>query len=104
VYYYAGEIDQKFKRGLTCSPLSNFWAQTIAWLATARLPRPLCSCGNLEALAGWLMMDTAMNIQNQSFFLPEAISNNPFGTRQGEVAAWRRISKLIKKRSNVAVI
>jgi len=103
LWYYSGEVSDKYRRGLSLNPLSDFWAQTIAWLATARLPRPLCSCGNLETLTEWLRTDLSLNSRDNSYFMPESLMNNPFGSRGGEVAVWRRISKLIKKRPSVAL-
>lgn len=103
VWYYAGEVDNKYKRSLSLNPLSDFWAQTIAWLATARLPRPLCTCGNLESLTEWLRTDLSLNSRDNSFFMPESLMANPFGPRGGEVATWRRISKLVKKRQSFAM-
>lgn len=103
IHYVSGEPSQEYLRRFSLSPLSDYWAQTIAWLATARLPRPMCSCGNLEALTAWLMTNLSENTRERSFFNTPSDINNPFGTRGGEVAAWRRISKLIEKRSFVAL-
>lgn len=103
IWYYAGDVDNKYKRGMSLNPLSDFWAQTIAWLATARLSRPVCACGNLESLTEWLRTDLSKNTRELSFFNPPGALDNPFGTRAGEVAAWRRIGKLVQKRPSVAL-
>jgi len=103
IYYKSGDVSQEYERGFTTDPMSNFWAQTIAWLATSRLQRPVCACGNYAALAEWLMMDTKENRPEVSFFTPDEISRNPFGTRNGEIAAYRRIQKLVRKRPAVAL-
>ena len=42
IWYYAGDRPIIQRCDILCEPLSNYWAQTIAWLATARLSRPLC--------------------------------------------------------------
>jgi hypothetical protein len=104
LWYRAGDVNGKVPRDLACAELSQFWAQTIAWLATARLPRPICTCGNLEALQEWLMMDTKENRPELSIFTPDEVSRNPFGTRNGEIAAWKRIEKLVEKRTAVALV
>ena len=85
LWYYAGDTE----------PLSDFWAVTIAWLATARLERPLCTCGVSERLFKDLMTDYAANTREASRTLSFEIINNPFGTRGGEIRAWRRVSKLV---------
>lgn len=99
VWYYAGDLSQEYKAGRTCEPLSQFWAQTIAWLATARVGRPFCACNNSQAFP-----DSPTNLQRDlsftgsrvqgSFRVSEADLQNPLGTRLGEVKAWKRIAQL----------
>jgi hypothetical protein len=100
LWYLAGDWDIK---NPSCPVLSQFWAQTIAWLAASRVERQFCQCGNVESLHVWLMTDLAMNAENTSFFNTTQMIENPFGTRRGEIAAWRRIMKLVRKRANVAL-
>jgi hypothetical protein len=102
IWYYAGDLDNRYLGGHTCDPLSHFWAQTIAWLATARIERPFCACPNVQALANDLRTDMAFITEN-SYLMSERALDNPFGTRKGEVQAWRRISKFVRKRGKVAV-
>lgn len=98
LWYYAGELDERFLRDETCQPLSDWWAHTIAWLATARLERPFCSCGNVTAWADDLRQDLAFTGTDTSFFITtEMINQNPFGTRRGEVKAWQRVAKFQEK-------
>lgn len=97
LYYYAGEYDNRWLAGNRCDPLSQFWAQTIAWLATARLERPVCSCGNLAALYKKLQLDLAL-VDDTSYNVDPTDLANPLGTRFGEVQAWRRINKLVGRR------
>jgi len=103
LYYYAGQYDNRWRRGEVCQSLSRWWQQTIAWMATARLERTFCSCKNLTALAQHLREDMAALSERQSFAVSPELLNNPFGTRRGEVLAWQRVSKLAKKRMGVAV-
>jgi hypothetical protein len=104
LWYYAGRIDQRNLRDSRCRLLSNWWAQTIAWLATARLERQFCSCANVTALAQDLRRNLALVGANESFLVAEGLLDNPFGTRVGEVRAWQRVSKIAKKRMAAAVI
>jgi len=104
-WYYAGDISDEFLNGYTTDPLSHFWAEIIAWMATARLYRPFCSCVNLNAYITQLQMDvTRSEAEGPAFTVSESDLDNPFGTRKGEVLAWRRVSKLAEKRGKVAVI
>jgi hypothetical protein len=104
LWYYAGQYDDRWRRSEACEPLSRWWQQTIAWMATARLERPFCSCKNLTALAERLRADVAALSEQQSFAVSTEELANPFGTRVGEILAWRRVSKLVKKRPGVAVM
>lgn len=93
VWYYAGAISEEYLSGQGQDPLSRYLAEAIAWLATARLERPFCACSNLVALAADLRIDLAAT-QPISFQVSGAQLDNPFGTRRGEVKAWRRIAML----------
>jgi len=97
VWYYAGNLADEFLSGFTHQRLSYFWAQTIAWLATARLERPLCDCGNVTTLANNLMVDLAVSGGEEARFIPAESLTNPFGTKKGEVMAWQRVSKFAEK-------
>jgi hypothetical protein len=94
LWYYAGGLDEYRLRGDRCQPLSDFWAQAIAWLATARLERSFCSCGNVTSLAKDLRTDMAFSGTDFSIQLDFDLLGNPFGTRLGELKAWQRVSKL----------
>jgi hypothetical protein len=105
LWYQAGELDQAFLDERSVEPLSLFWAETIAWLATARLERSFCACANLHALVTELRKDVTRTDPNgPTFFVDEAELKNPLGVRKGEIMAWRRISKIANVRAKVAVI
>jgi hypothetical protein len=115
IWYQAGELSQRyldaenvtadFDNGLVTDPLTDYWAETIAWLATARMERELCSCGNVVALSIELRRDVSRtDPDGPSFFVDPSELSNPLGTRIGEIKAWRRISKVANVRAKVAVI
>ncbi len=105
IWYRAGELDEKFLSGRSCEPLKQKWAEAIAWLATARLYRPFCSCGTVEKFQSNMRRDLAKTEPDgTSYVTTEADLDNPFGTRKGEVMAWRRVNKLARIRPHVAVI
>lgn len=97
IWYYAGNLSDEFLSDFTHLRLSNFWAQTIAWLATARLERPLCDCSNVTALYNHLRADMVETSGDVSRFLPTEKLLNPLGTKRGEIIVWDRISKFAKK-------
>lgn len=99
VWYYAGEQSQQFKAGRTCEPLSNDIAQAIAWLATARVNRPFCSCNNSQAFSQSPdNLQRAVNFTGSrelgSYAVSQLDLENPFGVRVGEILAWRKIGRL----------
>lgn len=95
IWYLAGDIDKRFLSGQSCDQLSQKWAQAIAWLATARLRRPTCNCSS--RITEELRIDLALTNQTQSYQVPFEDLRNPFGTRLGEVRAWRNVYRLARQ-------
>jgi len=105
LWYYAGLVSNDYSRSRSSDPLSQEFAKAIAMLTSARLDRPLCGCGNAEQMATAYQEDMAVTEPNgKSYFLSPDVLNSPFGTRVGEVGAWRLVSKLANHRLGVAVI
>lgn len=98
LWYLAGFQDNEYLAGRSYDPLSASMAQCIAWMATARLERPFCGCGTATALANRLRMDMAVTEGDGSKTYSFEDLENPFGTRLGEVWAWKRLKKLQGKR------
>lgn len=94
VWYQAGDRSRQYVNGTALEPMSNWWAQIIAWMATARLERPACSCGNLTALTTWLQEDLSRIGSETSYQGRDDVLNCPFGTRRGEVKAWEKIRRV----------
>ncbi len=97
IWYYAGELDERFLSDETCQPLSDYWAHTISWLATARTKRPFCACGGSHAKQEWLRQDFARSGPDITFAIDADQLANPLGTARGAIMAWQRISKLNNK-------
>ena len=90
LWYYSGNLDQRWLSGLSGQPLSDYWAQAIAWLAISKLERPFCQCGVLTALAKKLQRDMAL-VDATSHSLPFDLLANPFGSKRGAIMAWQRV-------------
>jgi hypothetical protein len=103
LWYYSGLIDDGYLAGTSQDPLSNWMAMSIAQIATARLQKPLCACSNVTALADEWRQDVSRLGEGGSMLSPAAL-DNPFGTRRGEVLAWKRMSKLALRRGKVALV
>ena len=90
LWYRAGATESTS----SCPVLDRFWGSTIAMLATARLDFPLCSCEEMaERVSSKWTTDLAEINQNRTFQNPASVLDCPFGTRAGEVEAWRRVRR-----------
>lgn len=95
VNYYAGGQSDRFLAGWDCDPLERYLAEAIAYLAAARLERPYCSCGIMTALGRDLRRDlTVTSTEGTGYYTGDEVHDNPFGSRLGELMAWRRIKHL----------
>lgn len=98
VYYYAGNLSELNRAGRRCEPLSAQWARVIAGMATARLHRPICACGNVAGFAEHLQEDLGVSTRETGRTVPFSLLENPFGTKRGEVEAWQYVSRLTRNR------
>jgi len=104
MWYRTGLLDNRALCTSGCDYLSDWWAMTIAMLATARLERPFCSCSNATALALKWQQDLQISgSDGVSYNVTEADLANPLGTRRGEILAWKRIAGLSGRRMAVAL-
>lgn len=95
IWYKSGLLSDEYLNGYVCTEMPLDMATAIAWIATARLERPFCAGTNLTALCKRLRRDTAVTGQ-QGFQLTNDDLANPFGTRVGEIMAWRKIGNLVE--------
>lgn len=103
VSYYAGDVSQAYLAGTTCDPLKEVYAKAIAYMATARLNKSICSCAGVVQFFENLQRDLAEAVDGSRFAVGFTDLENPFGTRQGELMAWRLIGKLGAKERAVEV-
>lgn len=105
VSYYAGAVSEAWRQGLSHDPMDEQMARAVAYLATARMERPMCGCGNTVALADHMRKDLSIASPDGGFIVVgDDVLRNPFGTKYGEVMAWRIISKLTTRHFGVAVV
>lgn len=95
LWYVAGEESEEYRNGWTCDPLSDYWAETIAMLATARLEHEFCGCGKAAEMAEHWRIDIARMGEEVSYAVDfnSGLLSNPFGTRVGEIRAWQRTAR-----------
>lgn len=99
LYYQAGKVSQAYLSGRDCEPLEPYLAQAIAYLATARLDRDVCGCSNVTTFVKTLRTDMSLqSAGGDSYFGTKDVELSPFGTKVGEVMAYRRIGRLERMR------
>lgn len=102
--YLSGDYKQDPIRGMNVVP--DDLAKAIVWMATARLNRPLCTaCENIMAKEKHLRTDLSFQTRgegNELHFVSPEVLTCPFGTRVGEVEAWRIVKARIKEGDVVA--
>jgi hypothetical protein len=94
LYYYCGNLSELNRAGRRCVGLSDQWARIIAHLATARLRRPLCDCSGVSSLVDYLQTDMALATREATYTVLWDDLSNPFGTRAGEMQAYRHCRNL----------
>ena len=105
LWYKAGDIDPRFLAGTSCQEMPEYWAEAVTWLAATRVERPFCMCSNVQAMQIRLRVDLRQaDPDGPTYFLTDEEVRNPFGTRRGELMAWRRLRKLSKVRAHAAVV
>jgi hypothetical protein len=103
LWYYAGDLSNRWRADRTFKELTTHWANAIAWMATARLERPFCNCGAVTALATELRRDLAF-VGETSQQLSFTLAANPFGTRVGEIKAWQQVQRAKDKVVSMALV
>lgn len=96
LWYMCGETSQSYTKGRSYDPLPSKWAKAIAQMVTARFERSFCACGNATALAQKWRLDVA-DIEDAPYRVSESDLANPFGTRYGEILAWRTVKNERRK-------
>lgn len=102
--YYSGDMSQRFLGGRTADPLKHEYARAIAFMVTARLYRPACQCTEPLGMYNHLKRDMTELTSGGGFLLTRKIESSQFGTRVGEVEAWRMINSTHVAKPDYAVI
>lgn len=97
LYYYAG---WRNKSQTYVSRMDPQWQRAVAYMAAAMLDRPPCECMS----DNWNKWRQDITLRDGSedgqpifrepgsgFSIIRGISDNPFGTRRGEIYAWRKV-------------
>ena len=69
-------------------------AYTIAMLASARLTKDICSCDNIRTLINDWRQNATLFRREGSYSFSQADLSNPFGSKVGEVLAYKRLNNI----------
>ncbi len=105
LYYYSGWRNKNSKY---VSRMDPEWERIVARMAAAMLDRPACDC-NADTWDHW-RQDLTLKAGDEDgkpyfrepgsgLFTGSGITENPFGTRRGEVDAWRKVRDLAIRHS-----
>lgn len=98
LYYQAGAVSNEFRSGSSCREMESQLERAIAYLATARVGIEYPSNNNVKALVRDLDVDLTRQVQDgDSYRTSFEVLDCPFGTKKGEVQAWR----LLQLRSDI---
>lgn len=91
LYYYSGWRDMT----LDCPniQMDPFFERVVAYLAAAKLERPICECNNVRAFVEHWQMDLAHQPAEGSFKLSSENLQCPWGTSRGAIYAWQQIRR-----------
>jgi len=104
LYYHAGDRDERYLNHKALEPMRHAFIKAISYMATARLVGGICGCDRISTLVDWLQEDVSRLSQGASFFTPGEILINPFGTRRGEVVAYKACRKPGMRNARVALV
>lgn len=90
LWYYSGWRNQR----ATCptQELDYDWERVIAYMAASRLDRPICQCAAPSTAYWGADLAYAGGAGETGIYrTTERDLGNPFGTKRGEIYAWRRV-------------
>lgn len=95
MWYRAGYRDMS--RRWPNLQMASEWERAVAYLALAKLDRPLCGCSTLQAYSQHWSTDlahrTGTSAMSSSFQLSRRVLDNPLGTTRGAMYAWNMIKR-----------
>jgi hypothetical protein len=107
--YYCGYKERKGIKGhlggfKTNDYLWDILANATAWLTTARLERPYYGNTNATSIAEALRQEYSVTSGEGQYFMGQNVLSNPFGTKNGEVKAWKAIAGINNRHLGVAIL
>jgi len=81
--------------------MARHWQTIVARLAMAELARPIAACGEANKELHEWQFDLARSagVNDEQYQISLADLDSPFGTRRGQVYAWRQVRNLRQARS-----
>ena len=93
VRYRAGATFQEINNSVTSG---GSWNRAIAALATAMAGKPICNCETANQLYDEWSLDRSLTAgrDGETYAISEEDLNNPFGTKRGEIYAYKQVKNL----------
>jgi hypothetical protein len=92
LFYYSG---WRNKTQRYVNRMDSQWERVVAYMACAYLDRPTCAC--IQAAVDYWRTDLLLATGDEDgkaiFSQPSGVLDNPFGSRRGEVNAWRKVRR-----------
>jgi len=103
VRYEAGSPLSYVENTLNKSGYVGHWDEIVARFAAAQLNRPVCACqhANSELYRWQFDMSRAAGANDEQYRIDDRALANPFGTRAGEIQAWRAVANMMTVRSSL---
>jgi hypothetical protein len=98
------EPDRVILRYLAGYPLergvmAKVWQQVVTMFAAAELKRRICACRDVNERIHDLQLDMALeSTQTERYARSQRDLDNPFGTRLGNIQAWKKAQDHILRR------
>lgn len=106
VSYYSGNLPKNQYTGGACNYLDMNLARAVALIATARIPcgTSRSSVQNIADKVDYYSRNEAESGSSlNTIFTPPEMLSNPFGTRRGEIMAYKSLSNMRKRVMRVGV-
>lgn len=103
--WYRSGLQSEFGLRGDCDKLDTALARTIAMIATARMPFDFRAKSSIASMVDYWRRDQSESFPaGSTIFTPPDILTNPFGTRRGEVEAYRTLFNMRERKVKVGAM
>lgn len=96
--YEPDRVEVRYLAGLSLvnGQMDRTWQEVLTYLTLAELEGPICACESVRARVHHWQFDLARTAgaNDEAYAISPTDLDNPFGTRRGQVHAWKRVRDL----------